>query len=53
MKKKGVAPLVLESYPDAKSILKDNLYYIYSGKTELGKSKSKRGAWKAAYNNLK
>ena len=48
-----VAELVLEYYPDAKPVKIKNHYEIWSSKstTHLGQGKSKKQAWKAAYNN--
>ena len=46
------AEIVKKHYADAKPIKVGKLYEIWSNGLYLGKSKSKKGAWKSALRNL-
>lgn len=58
MKKPGMAPKIREDYPKAISInvgcKTGDYYHIYSEEKGiyLGKGKSKKEAWRAAYKNI-
>lgn len=53
---KSPREIVLRYYPNAKAInvgcKKGKYYHIYSDKEYLGKGKSAKNAWSAAYHNL-
>ncbi len=54
MDKISPSKIVLKYYPNAKLLKseKGNYYEIYNDNEYLGKGKSKKAAWKAAYNNI-